>query len=400
MLRFRSPLLLVLAALLWPPFGACAQALSVSADAHVTDNVSDNIPNSYNFGAMSYLLVQNDPARVYKTYLRFDLSPLAKASEFGVRTARLTLTLSRFRDQTPLADSPVKEANTITVYGIADNLDTWAEGARKGENSAADLSFSNAPHNDRGSAAGLAGAGEVDGAPVRRLGSFTVARNAAPASEFALDVAPFVNWALGGGAYGAAPAGDTDKEVTFVLVHSGGNDSVANNGVQFHAKENTAGPGGESAPTLAPRLSYTLETTPPSVKGVVISVVDATTVVVRGVGNIRLRGISALADPARKPRADDDLYGADADRATRRLVAGQRVRLEFEGPPGNAVTPAWVFLEDGSLLNEQLVRRGYARLDGNAAAEAGRYVARLRAAETDARTAKRGLWPKQKTGGQ
>jgi endonuclease YncB( thermonuclease family) len=51
-------------------------------------------------------------------------------------------------------------------------------------------------------------------------------------------------------------------------------------------------------------------------------------------------------------------------------------------------------LEDGSLLNEQLVRRGYARV--SALRDDARYAARLKAAETEARTARRGLWPKQK----
>ena len=368
---------------------AGAQILTTTADAHVTDNVRDTIPNHYNFGAMNYLLVQNDPARVYKAYLRFDLNPVAQAGQYGVRSATLHLNFSRFRDpQTP----DLKE-NTFTVYGITDNVDAWTEGMERGANTSTDLMFDNAPHNDKTSATGLLDVGDKDGSAVRSLGTFTVARNTAPGTEFRVDMAPFVNWALRGGAYGAAPAGDTDKTVSLVLVHSAGNDMVPNNGVHFHSKENTAGAGGANLPASAPRLSYVVETTPTRVAGTVVSVVDAETVVVRGVGNVRLVGVSALRDPKRKPRRDDDLFGDDADRVARRLTAGHKVHIEFEGAR-NGVSLGWVFLENGALVNEEMIRKGYARLDP-AAAES-RYASRLRAAETEAKAAKRGLWPKQK----
>jgi endonuclease YncB( thermonuclease family) len=142
-------------------------------------------------------------------------------------------------------------------------------------------------------------------------------------------------------------------------------------------------------------------------KGVVSTIVDGETLIVSGVGNVRLAGIRALRDPSRKPRPDDDLFGDEAERAVRRLAAGHNVRLEIESVGSDSAVPlsrtsnrqalpalAWVFLEDGSLLNEQLVRRGYARV--SALRDDARYAARLKAAETEARTARRGLWPKQK----
>ncbi len=139
-----------------------------------------------------------------------------------------------------------------------------------------------------------------------------------------------------------------------------------------------------------------------TLKGVVTTVVDAETLMIRGIGNVRLIGVTALRDPRRKPRPDDDVFGEEADRATRRLAAGHRVRVEVEQPhdrtgrpvSGGAPSLAWVFLEDGTLLNEQLVRRGYARV--RSLPESARFAARLRAAEREARAAGRGLWPAQR----
>ncbi len=392
-----------------PPCVVRAQVLTATADAHVTDNVGDTIPNHFNFGAMNYLLVQSDPARAYKTYLRFDLGPLLSTAGAGrpvVRSATLTLAFSRFRD--PQSPS-MKGANTIAVYGLTDNDDAWTEGTQKGTNDAAGLTWNNAPHNDKARPAALLGMGEKDGAPARFLGTFSVPRDAVPGADLRLDVTMFVGWALKGGGFGAAPTGDADRAITFVLVHAGGNAGVANNGTQIYSRENTAGPTGETLPAVAPRLVCVVATRPAEARGaeargIVATVVDAETIVVRGVGNVRLAGISALRDPKRKPLPGDDLYGDDADRACRRLAAGQPVRLEFLTPPvagtallatGNAADAlAWVFLPDGSLLNEQLVSRGYARSTPAGRADA-RHGSQLVVAENIAKRTRRGLWPRQ-----
>lgn len=250
-------LLAVLAASLCSPLSAqqttpSPSVIPVAADAHVTDNVEDGAPNRFNFGAMSYLLAQNHPARTYKAYLRFDLAPLAAASG-GVRRAALALTFSRFRDPQAM---DVREPAAITVYAITDNDDGWNEGRETGADSASDLTFENAPHNDKASPAGLIGAAEGDGAAMRRIASFTVPRATESGTAFRIDVTPFVEWALRGGEYGAASAGDTDKAVTLVLVHTGGNAGAANNGVHFFSRENARGAAGAPLPDFAPRLEY------------------------------------------------------------------------------------------------------------------------------------------------
>jgi micrococcal nuclease len=385
---------------------AAQKTLTVSADTHVTDNVTDRIPNYYNFGAMPYLLVQKDPIRAYKIYLRFDVSEIAKEAPTGVKNVKLRLSFSRFREQVGVAGPTAIEANTISVYGITDNSDVWTEGALKGENSTTDITFTNAPHNDRADAAKLLGQGTTNGSAARFTGSFSVVQDAPVGTELTVDATDFINWALRGGAYGAASGGDIDKQVTFILVHSAGNDQIPNNGVQFFSKENTAGPDKQPLPAMAPRLTYEVGTpiqqpvkpitsgTPlPAATGTITTIVDAETLLISGVGNVRLVGVSKLKDPSRKPAADDDLFGDEADRVTRRLSAGRKVRVEFEGK-SVGTAPAWVFLGDGSLLNEQLIRRGYAK--ASPSARNTRYGARLLAAEQEARGAKRGLWPKQK----
>ena len=89
---------------------------------------------------------------------------------------------------------------------------------------------------------------------------------------------------------------------------------------------------------------------------------------------------------------DAECYGTAAGRFVRRLLRGQRVRLEYDAeridPYGR--TLAYAHLQGGSMLNLLLVRRGFAEVtiyEPN-----HRYAAELRAAEEAARSAGRGLW--------
>lgn len=74
------------------------------------------------------------------------------------------------------------------------------------------------------------------------------------------------------------------------------------------------------------------------------------------------------------------------------LPVGATVRLELDervrDPQGRLL--AYVFLEDGRMVNEMLIRQGYAFYKPNMVDR--RYAARLRAAETAARTAGLGIW--------
>ena len=67
------------------------------------------------------------------------------------------------------------------------------------------------------------------------------------------------------------------------------------------------------------------------------------------------------------PTSPVEHFGKEAAAFTRRMVEGKRVRLEFD--PVNAVrahkdstqqrrTLAYVFLEDGTLLNAEIIKQG------------------------------------------
>jgi|SRR5579862_591525 len=143
-----------------------------------------------------------------------------------------------------------------------------------------------------------------------------------------------------------------------------------------------------AAPTIAAALE--------SARGRVAAVVDGDTIRI-DIGAqrtvVRLLGVDAPElhdrdDPAGAPQP---LARAAAD-FTRRRLGGQQVRLEFE--PGDRFdhygrTLAYVFLEDGTLFNRELLRQGYAHAYTRVA---GRYRAELDAAEAAARQARLGVW--------
>jgi micrococcal nuclease len=96
------------------------------------------------------------------------------------------------------------------------------------------------------------------------------------------------------------------------------------------------------------------------------------------------------------PKKPVQYFGKEASAFTHHMADGKTVRLEFD--PASAATHhrdrygrllAYVFLEDGTLLNAEIVRRGYghtytrfpfARME------------EFRTLEREARTAGRGLW--------
>ena len=96
-----------------------------------------------------------------------------------------------------------------------------------------------------------------------------------------------------------------------------------------------------------------------SASGLVTRVIDGDTIVVSGVGTVRLIGVDTpeMADP-RKPV---EYFGHEASAFTRRLAEGKTVRLEFEGTRTDRHnrTLAYVYLPDGRLLNADIIRQGY-----------------------------------------
>lgn len=157
------------------------------------------------------------------------------------------------------------------------------------------------------------------------------------------------------------------------------------------------GEGGSAEPAPSPAASKSPRPPQPSSEPIaggplvpVVRVVDGDTIWVPPQERVRLIGIDT-------PEVDwyggeAECYGEEAGLFLRRLLEDERVRLEYDeelvDPYGR--TLAYVYLEDGRMVNLVLVRQGFAVVtifEPN-----DRHRARLHSAEREARSAGRGLW--------
>lgn len=115
----------------------------------------------------------------------------------------------------------------------------------------------------------------------------------------------------------------------------------------------------------------------------------------------RVRLIGVDTPETKHPKKPVERFGKEANEFTRHMVEGKRVRLELD--PANATTAhkdntqqkrtlAYVFLDDGTLLNAEIIKQGY----GFALS---RYpfasMEEFRRLEREAREQGRGLWNKR-----
>jgi micrococcal nuclease len=128
-------------------------------------------------------------------------------------------------------------------------------------------------------------------------------------------------------------------------------------------------------------------------------VADADTIVLENGERVRLIGIKApeIKYAATKTGAE---MGKEAAAFARKLVEGKRVKLEFDQSSVNGNhkdsrkrTLAYVFLADGTFLNAELLKQGYAFTIPGLVHKYGEEFRRL---EREARENKRGLWGKEK----
>jgi micrococcal nuclease len=125
-------------------------------------------------------------------------------------------------------------------------------------------------------------------------------------------------------------------------------------------------------------------------------VVDGDTLMLGTGERVRLIGVDTPESV--RPNTPVQQFGKEAAGFTRRMVEGKRVRLEYDqanaarGHKDNTQqkrTLAYVFLEDGTLLNAEIIKQGY----GNALT---RYpfsrMEEFRRLEREAREQQRGLW--------
>jgi len=131
----------------------------------------------------------------------------------------------------------------------------------------------------------------------------------------------------------------------------------------------------------------------PSRQATVTRVVDGDTAHVTFHGrDVTIRFIGVDTPETVAPGVPIECYGPEASHFTTSRLTGRTVRLEFDvdriDPYGR--TLAYLWMPDGSMFNETLVRRGFATVATYPPDT--KYVRRFEAAQRAAKTAGRGLW--------
>jgi micrococcal nuclease len=118
-------------------------------------------------------------------------------------------------------------------------------------------------------------------------------------------------------------------------------------------------------------------------------IIDGDTIVLDGDERVRLIGVDT--PETKHPQKPVQYFGREATAFTRRITEGRGVRLEYDQQRRDRYgrTLAYVFLEDGRLLNAEIIRQGY----GFAYTKYPfRRMEEFRQLEREARQAGRGLW--------
>jgi len=127
----------------------------------------------------------------------------------------------------------------------------------------------------------------------------------------------------------------------------------------------------------------------------VVNVYDGDSITVRydsgKRAKVRLIGIDA-PEMTDIPRARASIDAVPCRDYLDGLLAGKHVLLEYDVEKTDKYgrTLAYVYLPDGRMANEEMLRAGYARL--LTVPPNVKYVERFRAAQEEARAASRGLW--------
>jgi micrococcal nuclease len=131
-----------------------------------------------------------------------------------------------------------------------------------------------------------------------------------------------------------------------------------------------------------------------SEKRVVIRVIDGDTIVVNPNEKVRLIGVDT--PETIHPKKAVQCFGEDAKEFTRKMVEHRSIRLVLD--ESNAArnhkdrygrTLAYVYFDDGTMLNSELIRRGYAHAYTRFPF---RYIVEFREMERVARSQAVGLW--------
>jgi len=118
-------------------------------------------------------------------------------------------------------------------------------------------------------------------------------------------------------------------------------------------------------------------------------VVDGDTVILATIGRVRLIGVDTPESVDR--RRPVEAFAAEASQFLKHLLTGKQVRLEYDETRHDRYrrTLAYLFLPDGTFVNEEIIRQGY----GFAYTRYPfRYLERFRQREREARERRIGLW--------
>lgn len=121
----------------------------------------------------------------------------------------------------------------------------------------------------------------------------------------------------------------------------------------------------------------------------VIRVIDGDTILIDGDERVRLIGIDTPETV--HPNKPVEYFGREASEFTKRMAEGKQVRLEYDWERKDKYgrTLAYVYLEDGTFLNAEIIRQGY----GFAYTKYPfKYLEQFRQYEREAKENKRGLW--------
>jgi micrococcal nuclease len=124
-----------------------------------------------------------------------------------------------------------------------------------------------------------------------------------------------------------------------------------------------------------------------------IRVVDGDTIIIRQGTNepVRVRLIGVDTPESVRPESPVEYFGKEAAAFTRRMARGKEVRLEFDQERYDKYDRllAYVFLPDGKMLNQEIIRQGYGHVFQKFPFK---YRRNFRKLEREARENKRGLW--------
>ena len=123
-----------------------------------------------------------------------------------------------------------------------------------------------------------------------------------------------------------------------------------------------------------------------------IRVIDGDTIVLDSKETVRLIGVDT--PETKDPRKPVQYFGEEAYRFTKSIVEGKRIRLEYDQDRIDKYgrTLAYVYLEDGTFLNAEIIKQGYGFAYTN---YPFKYMEEFRRYERESRENKRRLWARE-----